>query len=155
VLKGSVKGDRLSLLVDTQTRSYTVETSAYIGPVTTNPNQNESTASRSSQESSTEPTVKLAVEKPGTSTAQLRAQVDQPDSAANSAMVLFSSEPNGADIDVDGKFLGNTPSQIQLVVGNHSIRIEAKGHTPWSREVSLAAGGKISIHAVLDAAHQD
>jgi hypothetical protein len=71
VLKGSVKGDRLSVLLGTKTKTYTVETSAYIGPLT-HPSQNESTASPTPQpgtepspEPSPEPTVKLAVEKSG------------------------------------------------------------------------------------------
>jgi hypothetical protein len=150
VFKGSVKGDRLSVLLGTKTRNYTVETSSYIGPLTRNPNPNESTASPTPQEPSPEPRVKLAVEKSGKSDPRPTGQSDESAPASNGAKVLFSSEPIGADIYVDGKFMGNTPSQIQLAAGSHTIRIEAKGEKTWTREVSLTPGGKITIHALLE-----
>ncbi len=59
---------------------------------------------------------------------------------------MFSSEPTGADIYVDAIFMGNTPSQILLAAGSHSVRIEAKGQKPWSRPVTLTAGGKVTLH---------
>jgi hypothetical protein len=63
---------------------------------------------------------------------------------------MVSSEPTGGDIYVDGNFMGNTPSLIELPAGSHTVRVEAKGHTPWSRAVSLTAGSKITVQAVLD-----
>ena len=159
VLKGSVHGDRLSVSVDSKTRNYTVETSAYIGPLTTRSPKSDSTASPPVEQPSAEPTVKLAVERSGnpasTPAGQTHSgQTDHPDSSAITAMVLFSSEPTGADIYVDGTFMGNTPSQIQLAAGTRTIRIEAEGRKPWSREVSLTTGGKITDHAVLEIAPQ-
>lgn len=64
---------------------------------------------------------------------------------------MFSSEPSGADIYVDGNFMGSTPSQIQLAAGSHTVRIETKGQKPWSRAVTVTAGGKVTIQAVLSA----
>jgi hypothetical protein len=149
VLKGSVHGDKLSVSVDSKPRNYIVETSAYIGPLTRNPIPNESTASPAPEEPSTEPSVKLAVEKSGKSGSSPGGQTDQPDSPANTARVMFASEPSGADIYVDGNFMGSTPSQIQLAAGSHEVRIEARDQKPWRREVTLTAGGKVTIQAVL------
>lgn len=75
----------------------------------------------------------------------------QPGSSANTAKVMVSSEPSGADVYVDGNFMGNTPSQIQLAAGSHNVRIEAKDHTPWSRVIALTADSKVTIQAVLGA----
>lgn len=151
VLKGTVHGDKISLSVGTKSKTYTVQSSAYIGPLTTRANQSEGATSRSQEESGEEASVKRAAQvnksddlppKPGE-------RPDQHDSPANIARVMFSSEPSGADIYVDGNFVGNTPSQIQLAAGSHSIRIEANGHKYWSREITLTPGGKVTIQAVL------
>ena len=141
VLKGSVHGDKLTVSVDSKPRNYTVETSAYIGPLTARPVEQPSAG----------PTVKLAVEKSGKSESGPGGAPDHPDTPTNTAKVMFSSEPSGADIYVDGIFMGNTPSQIQLGAGSHTVRIEAKGQEPWSRTVTLTAGGKVTLHAVLSA----
>jgi hypothetical protein len=124
VLKGSVEGDKLSLTVGNKTKTYRVETSAYIGPLSRKKRVDDATASPKPGEV-TGPSVKLAVEKSGNPGPN--DPVDQPGSPANTAKVVVSSEPSGADLYVDGKFMGNTPSQIQLAAGSHNVRIEASG----------------------------
>jgi hypothetical protein len=151
VLKGSVHGDKLTVTVDSKPRNYTVETSAYIGPLTTKSPKNDSTASPPVEQPSTEPTVKLAVEKSGKTESGPSGQGDQSESPTNTAKVMFLSDPEGADIYIDGTFAGNTPSQIQLGAGSHTVRIEAKGQEPWSRTVTLTAGDKVTLHASLGA----
>jgi hypothetical protein len=49
------------------------------------------------------------------------------------ATVHFASSPTGGEIDVDGKFFGNTPSDISS--GEHAIKITAGGKE-WSRSGS-------------------
>jgi len=72
-------------------------------------------------------------------------------SPANTAKVMVSSEPTLGDIYVDGNFMGNTPSVIELPEGSHTVRVEAKGRTSWSRTLSLTAGSKVTLQALLDA----
>src|SRR6266436_1042662 len=43
-----------------------------------------------------------------------------PDPSSNSVVVIKST-PDGADIAIDGKFVGSTPSTISLKVGEHTI----------------------------------
>jgi hypothetical protein len=43
------------------------------------------------------------------------------------ATVHFTSLPTAAEIYVDGKFFGNTPSDIMLGVGEHVVRITIGG----------------------------
>ena len=151
VLKGAVQGDSLAVTIDSKARTYRIETSAYVGPLTTRTGVSESSMSPAPQEPSSEPSVKLAVEKSDKSASSPGTQADQPDSLPTTAEVMVISEPSSADILVDGAFMGNTPSQLQLAAGSHTVRIEANGKKPWSRAITLTAGGKITIKAVLEA----
>jgi hypothetical protein len=63
--------------------------------------------------------------------------------------VTFVSEPPGADIYVDGKFFGNTPSTLALPAGSHEIRVEADRFAPWTRTLASTTGSTVTIHATL------
>lgn len=158
VLKGAVDGGKLTVSLDSKTRTYRIETSAYIGSLGGNPNSKEPIGSSPrpgdpSEGTSTEPSVKRAVQvqRPGDDTSRSSAQSDQSGPPPTGAKVMVSSEPSGADIYVDGGFVGNTPSLIQLEAGAHAIRIETKGHKAWSRALNLTAGSKVTVQAILDA----
>src|SRR5690242_1287892 len=45
--------------------------------------------------------------------------------------VSVSSEPDGAEIFVDDKFLGNAPAMLKLSVGPHIILLKFPGHADW------------------------
>lgn len=68
----------------------------------------------------------------------------------SSACVSFVSEPQGADIYIDGKFSGNTPSVLALAPGSHEIRVESMERKPWTRTLETTAGSKITIRATLE-----
>lgn len=63
--------------------------------------------------------------------------------------LAITSTPDGADIEVDGSFVGNTPSAMELTAGDHEIVIKKKGYKAWSRKVKLTAG-EINLKAELD-----
>lgn len=63
------------------------------------------------------------------------------------AKVIVTSSPSGAEIYVDRKFYGNTPSDITLPTGQHLVRVVVGGKV-WSRTVQITAG-KISLHAEM------
>jgi hypothetical protein len=69
---------------------------------------------------------------------------------ATPATVIVKSTPPGADITVDGKFMGNTPSTIQLTPGDHVVEVEKEGLRPWQRGMTITAAGNITIDATLD-----
>jgi hypothetical protein len=69
---------------------------------------------------------------------------------AQPASVIVKSTPPGADINVDGKFMGNTPSTIQLAPGEHQISIEKEGLRPWQRTMTVSPGGSITLDATLE-----
>jgi hypothetical protein len=64
--------------------------------------------------------------------------------------VEMKSAPDGADISVDGKFVGNTPSNVRLVPGDHKVTIEKSGFKPWERTVTLGPGATVTISPTLE-----
>jgi hypothetical protein len=67
-----------------------------------------------------------------------------------SSDVAVTSNPAGADIEVDGAFVGDTPSTVPIPAGDHTISLKKPGFTPWQRTVKVS-GGKIQITAELQA----
>jgi len=64
--------------------------------------------------------------------------------------VTITSVPAGADINVDGKYMGSTPSTMQLPAGEHFISVEAEGMKPWQRTITLNPAGNITLSATLE-----
>lgn len=74
-------------------------------------------------------------------------------SAASSNLVQASlnieSSPAGADIEIDGAFVGNTPSTVSVAHGSHQITLKKKGFIQWSKALSVT-GGTIHLNAELE-----
>ena len=66
-----------------------------------------------------------------------------------SASVTIKSTPDGADILLDGKFAGNTPSTIRIKAGDHTVRIELKGFSAWEKSLTVSADAQITLNANL------
>jgi hypothetical protein len=63
------------------------------------------------------------------------------------AKVHVTSSPSGGEIYIDGKFFGNTPSDITLTLGEHVVKVTLSGKE-WSRTVQITAGA-IRLHAEM------
>jgi hypothetical protein len=63
--------------------------------------------------------------------------------------VSITSNPSGADVTVDGSFVGNTPSRIGLAPGDHVIDVSKKGFKPWERKIKTTTG-QVDLTADLD-----
>jgi hypothetical protein len=70
--------------------------------------------------------------------------------ATAGAEITIVSTPAGADIELDGAFVGSTPSTIDVTAGDHVIALKKSGFTPWDRKIKVT-GGKIQISADLQA----
>ena len=64
--------------------------------------------------------------------------------------IAFTSSPDGAEIELDGKFMGNTPSTIGVPGGEHTVRISKRGYRSYEKTVRKT-GGSIRLHADLQA----
>ncbi len=70
-------------------------------------------------------------------------------SAALAQVSIDASIPN-CDIEVDGAFVGNTPSQLSIPAGTHKISISKKGYQAWAKTVMVSGSG-VHIQAELEA----
>jgi hypothetical protein len=69
--------------------------------------------------------------------------------ATELATVVFTSDPDSAEITLDGKFSGTTGSTLKLTPGEHQITIEKKGFQPWTRTISISPGSSVTVNAAL------
>jgi len=64
--------------------------------------------------------------------------------------VDIKSAPDGAEITVDEKFMGSTPSSLRLAVGDHKIKVEKSGFKTWERTMTVNAGATATVNATLE-----
>jgi PEGA domain len=64
----------------------------------------------------------------------------------------FSSTPAGAEITLDGRYVGNTPSTIGVSTGTHVVVLFMPGWAQWKRELTVAAGSEVNVSASLQKA---
>jgi len=78
------------------------------------------------------------------------ADADMPPAASVTGRVLIASTPNGADIFIDGKFAGQTPSKIPLAAGPHHVEVKLQGRQTWQRDLDVPQGSELTLSPVLD-----
>jgi hypothetical protein len=61
----------------------------------------------------------------------------------------FSSTPQGAEITLDGKYVGSTPSKIELATGTHVVVFSMPGFGQWKRELTVLSGSELNVSAIL------
>ncbi len=64
--------------------------------------------------------------------------------------VSIVSDPDGAEIFIDDKFLGNTPATLRLPAGTHSVLLKYPSHADWRRTLEVLKSSKASLKAALD-----
>jgi hypothetical protein len=72
-----------------------------------------------------------------------------PSSNGSQVSLTIDSNPPGAEIDVDGNFVGSTPSTVPVPFGSHEITVRKRGFTAWTRKMNIA-GGNVYLNAELD-----
>ena len=74
-----------------------------------------------------------------------------PQTATAQATLAIDSTPPNADIEIDGGFVGNTPSAVSIAPGSHKIAVKKKGFADWTRTLNVT-GGNVHLNADLEAA---
>lgn len=140
-LRGIIDGGKLTVPVGGKSKSYRIITSQYIGPIVP-----EQPTVVPAPQPSTPPAILQT-----TSQRASQASSAQPDKPANpgKGKVSLNSDPQGADIYVDDKFVGDTPSTLELTQGNHTMHVEASGYEPWVRDLEVAAGNEVTLQPKL------
>jgi hypothetical protein len=65
------------------------------------------------------------------------------------ASAFIESTPSGADISVDGSFVGSTPSTLNLTPGTHDILVTKQGFTDWTRKLNVT-GNSVHLNVGLN-----
>jgi|SRR5271165_2450020 len=88
---------------------------------------------------------------PSSAPAQEAARDDAPRmTTAEVVKCSFASTPAGAEISVDGKFVGSTPSALSLTVGTHAVELSLAGFLPWKRDLTISAGSELTVSPILE-----
>jgi hypothetical protein len=64
--------------------------------------------------------------------------------------IAVKSTPDGADIKIDGRFVGSTPSTLRLQPGEHKIVLEKTGFKAWERTISVSSNANVVVDATLE-----
>jgi len=64
--------------------------------------------------------------------------------------VNIGSDPDGAEIFLDEKFVGNAPAKLRLPVGAHTLTLKCKDCVEWKRDIQVLKGSQVNLKAELD-----
>jgi len=64
--------------------------------------------------------------------------------------VDFKSSPAGAEVTVDGYFVGRTPTSAQIPFGKHLISISKWGYELYIQEIDVTGKGSVNIDPKLN-----
>jgi hypothetical protein len=87
-----------------------------------------------------------------TATQNAAANTSNNGNESGSAKLQLESSPPGADIEIDGSFVGNTPSDLQVADGDHTITVKKAGFTPWEKRIKVSAGSSVHLNAEMEKA---
>jgi hypothetical protein len=64
--------------------------------------------------------------------------------------LYVTSNPDGAEINLDDAFVGKAPMTLKLLPGRHSIRMFMNDYHNWSQWITVEAGPDVHIAATLE-----
>jgi len=70
--------------------------------------------------------------------------------APGAGKLSIASVPDGADIEIDGSFVGNAPSDVQLPDGYHTVTVKKAGFKDWERTLKVTGGSNVHLNAELE-----
>jgi hypothetical protein len=68
--------------------------------------------------------------------------------ASGSGSITITSDKPGADIEVDGAFVGNAPTTLPIASGMHHISVRG-GNALWQRNLQVIPGSTVTLNAQL------
>ena len=92
----------------------------------------------------------IAKFQPKSTEPQSGGDIASPAVVSTSARLRMESNPPGADIEVDGSFVGNTPSDVQVPEGDHTITVKKTGFANWERKMKITGGSSVHLNAELE-----
>jgi PEGA domain len=61
----------------------------------------------------------------------------------------ITSDPNGAEIFLDDKFVGTCPTTLRIAEGTHTLILKSAHHSDWSRSISILRDSTVTVKATL------
>jgi S1-C subfamily serine protease len=87
---------------------------------------------------------------PSQSKKNAAATKNSPTTQPVSVSVQITSEPTGAEVFIDGEFVGSTPSKVQVSPGERKIRISRPNYKDWERAIKIQPNEEKTINALLE-----
>ena len=75
---------------------------------------------------------------------------DDGEKARGVGTLAIASDPAGAEVYVDGHFVGQTPATLHLASGAHRIELRAGGKRDWSRELEVIKDSEVTVRPVME-----
>jgi len=72
----------------------------------------------------------------------------QPSFPGKGRLQVISTVPD-AEVYIDGKFVGDAPSNISLPAGDHTIEVKAPKFSDWKRTISVMDGSDLNVKAAM------
>lgn len=69
--------------------------------------------------------------------------------ASGFGSVTITSTPDGADIYVDDKFVGNAQASLKLEAGTHVIVLKLLGYADWGRSIEVLKDSSVALKVTL------
>ena len=63
---------------------------------------------------------------------------------AKAIKIPVTSTPPGADIELNGIYVGSTPADVEMEEGVQSLKVNRAGFRPWERKVKVSADLKVA-----------
>jgi hypothetical protein len=92
-----------------------------------------------------------AAESAAVAASEPKAPVSPVPATAAQAQLQVTSTPDAADIEIDGGFVGDTPSTVGVASGQHQLSVKKAGFKPWERKITVSSG-QVNVNATLEAA---
>lgn len=62
----------------------------------------------------------------------------------------FRSTPSGAEVKLDGRYVGSTPSVVSISPGVHVVLITQPGFAQWKRDLTVSQDSELTVSAILE-----
>ncbi len=69
--------------------------------------------------------------------------------SSTGAQLQLSSLPASADIEIDGNYVGSTPSTIGVTPGSHELVVKKAGFKNWEKKITVSSGD-VRVSATLE-----
>ena len=80
---------------------------------------------------------------------QLPTEAPKPVEIATKPQLTITSDPVGAEIEIDGEFIGNTPATVTAKEGSITVKVKKTGFQLWERTLKLNPGDKRTLNAEM------